>query len=403
MGRGVEIKRYVRGMKLNGKIFQLLLLMLGGVMITFVSCRQVSHIDYDNRKDWPYYRADAAMSGYTTLNLPDNPKLLWTYKDGVRTVSSPVVYDGVVYWVNRRGHLFGVDMTGEKVFDYDMENTVEATPIIQGGILYIGRIDGILAAVDLQRADTVWTFETLGQISAAPNLVDFQGDKAVVFGSYDNYMYIVRQQDGKLMNQFESGYYINGAVAVWDNHVIFGGCDAWVRLIDCQTGIQTDSLELQVYVPASPAVSGNYAYVGDYSGNIYELHLQGDKIATQKKLLEAAASDGTLTSVPAISKEAVYVLPDGRNLMAISRKDGSILWKYMLKGDTGDSSPLICGDKVIICTRTGIVSILDAHDGTLKWEYDTGEQILASPAVIRNHFFILTTRGTLFCFGKTDK
>ena len=38
--------------------------------------------------------------------------------------------------------------------------------------------------------------------------------------------------------------------------------------------------------------------------------------------------------------------------------------------------------------------------GDLKWEYDTGEQIVGSPAVIKDHFFILTAKGTLFCFGK---
>lgn len=373
----------------------------GLLLMLLTACGSRSISDYNSATDWPFYRADASMSGYTALRLPDDPTLLWTYKDGVRTVSSPIIYNGVTYWVNRRGHVFGVDMNGEKVFDFDMKTAVEATPIIQDGIMYIGRIDGILEAIDLQKAEGLWAFETLGQISAAPNLVDFQGKRAVVFGSYDNYMYVVSQEDGKELNHFESGYYINGAVAVWQNHVLFGGCDAWLRMIDCQTGTQTDSLEVQAYIPASPAIKGNYAYVADYAGDVYELQLKNGKIAAQKKLVEATSDDGSLTSVPAVSEDVVYVLPDGRNVVAISRKRGEVLWKYMLKGDTGDSSPLVCDDKLIVCTSTGIVSILDAKDGTLKWEYDTGEQILGSPAVIKDHFFILTTRGTLFCFGKS--
>ena len=251
----------------------------------------------------------------------------------------------------------------------------------------------------MQLADTLWTFETLGQISATPNLVDYKGQKAVVFGSYDNYMYVVDQEHGNELNHFESGYYINGAVAIWQNHVLFGGCDAWLRLIDCQTGIQTDSLEVQAYIPASPAIKDGHAYVADYAGDVYELELKNGKINTHKMLVEATDADGSLTSVPAVSDDAVYVLPDSRHLVAISRKTGDVLWKYMLKGDTGDSSPLVCDDKVIVCTSTGIVSILDAKNGSLKWEYDTGEQILGSPAVIKDHFFILTTRGTLLCFG----
>ncbi|MBR3015213.1 MAG: PQQ-binding-like beta-propeller repeat protein [Bacteroidaceae bacterium] len=372
-----------------------------GLVLLLCSCTGNGDVGYNTATDWPFYRADASMSGYTSLSLPEKPTLLWTFKDGVRTVSSPIVYEGVTYWVNRRGHVFGVNLTGEKVFDYDMKTSVEATPIIHDGVLYIGRIDGILEAIDLQRADTLWTFETLGQISATPNLVDFQGQKAVVFGSYDNYMYVVDQVSGKELNHFESGYYINGAVAIWQNHVLFGGCDAWLRLIDCQSGAQTDSLEVQAYIPASPAIKGGYAYVADYAGDVYELQLKNGKINAHKMLVEATSADGSLTSVPAVSDDAVFVLPDGRHIVAISRESGKELWKYMLKGNTGDSSPLVCDDKVIVCTSTGIVSILDAKDGTLKWEYDTGEQILGSPAVIKDHFFILTTKGTLLCFGES--
>lgn len=372
-----------------------------GLVLLLCSCTGNGDVGYNTATDWPFYRADASMSGYTSLSLPEKPTLLWTFKDGVRTVSSPIVYEGVTYWVNRRGHVFGVNLKGEKVFDYDMKTSVEATPIIHDGVLYIGRIDGILEAIDLQRTDTLWTFETLGQISATPNLVDFQGQKAVVFGSYDNYMYVVDQVSGKELNHIESGYYINGAVAIWQNHVLFGGCDAWLRLIDCQSGAQTDSLEVQAYIPASPAIKGGYAYVADYAGDVYELQLKNGKINAHKMLVEATSADGSLTSVPAVSDDAVFVLPDGRHVVAISRESGKELWKYMLKGNTGDSSPLVCDDKVIVCTSTGIVSILDAKDGTLKWEYDTGEQILGSPAVIKDHFFILTTKGTLLCFGES--
>jgi outer membrane protein assembly factor BamB len=92
-------------------------------------------------------------------------------------------------------------------------------------------------------------------------------------------------------------------------------------------------------------------------------------------------------------------LSDDRHLYAIDRTSGAIRWRYLQKGNSGESSPVVCRDKVISCSRTGIVSILDAANGTLLWEYDTGEQITTSPAVIQNHFYILTAKGTLFCFG----
>lgn len=350
--------------------------------------------------DWHLFRGDPGLSGYTDTQLPKNPTLLWTYKGDVRTVSSPVVDNGTTYWCDRRGHLLGVDIDGQLAFDYDFKTAVEATPMIHDSILYIGRIDGFMSAISLATKDTLWTFETLGQISASPNIMMFGNRPAIVFGSYDNYLYCVDAKTGEELSRFESGYYLNGAAAIWKGHVIYGGCDSWVRIVDCKTGIQTDSLLLDVYVPASPAIMGDYAYVGDYSGNIYKLMLEDGKIIRHHRLFEAEGDEGSFVSVLAVSSEVYCFFSGERYLNAKSRKNGKIIWKQMLKGNVGESSPLICDDKIIVCTKTGIISILDADNGKLIWEYDTGEQIIGSPAVIKDHFFVLTSKGTLLCFGK---
>jgi len=349
--------------------------------------------------DWTLFRGNPAMSGYTDICLPKTPVLLWTYKSDTRTSSSPVIFNGTTYWSDRRGHIRGVDINGAQVFSYDLKTAVEANPMIHDSVLYIGRIDGVMSAISLSRKDMLWNYETMGQLSASANFADFAGRKTVVFGSYDNYLYCLDSRTGAIINRFESGYYINGAVALWKNCVIFGGCDSWLRVIDCQTGIATDSLLLDNYIPASPAIIGSFCYVGDYSGNIYECQLEKGKIIHHQKIVEAADNDGAFVSVPAITSTNLYYLTHDQHLYSINRKDGSVHWKFLLKGNTGESSPVVCRDKIIVCTKTGIVSILNADTGTLEWEYDTGEQIVASPAVIKDRFFILTVKGTLFCFG----
>ena len=124
---------------------------------------------------------------------------------------------------------------------------------------------------------------------------------------------------------------------------------------------------------------------------------------SQEKIASEDGENGSYVSVPALSDETCYFLSGKRNLRAINTEDGKLKWDYMLKGNTGESSPVVCDDKVIVCTKTGIVSILDADSGELLWEYDTGEQITGSPAIIKDHFMILTTKGTLLCFGEEMK
>lgn len=370
-------------------------------LLLFLSCSNTFLSQQDkNAQDWHLFRGDASLSGYTKLELPENPVLLWSYKSESRTASSPVVNNGTVYWSDKRGKIYGVDISGKSVFEYDLQTAVEATPMISDSLLYVGRIDGFMSAISLSLKDTIWNFETMGQISASPNSVEFEGEKTIVFGSYDNYLYCINSKTGKEISRFESGYYINGAVALWKEYVIFGGCDAWIRIINTKTGITTDSLKVDNYIPVSPAINGDYGYIADHSGNVYELVLKNGKITKSKKVMVSTTENSTLVSVPAVSDKMLLVLSDDRNLYAIDRKEGSVKWKYLQKGNSGESSPVICNDKIIVCTKTGIISILEEKTGKLVWEYDTGEQITASPAIIKDHFYILTTKGALFCFGK---
>lgn len=356
-------------------------------------------VSHEGSLDWTLFRGNEQLSGYTRTALPENPTLQWSYQTKSRTVSSPVVLNGVTYWCDRKGKVYGVDLSGEQVFSYDLKTMVEATPMIRDSVLFIGTIEGQMVALSLTKQDVLWSHETFGQISASPNHMGFAGRDAIVFGSYDNYLYCIDQQDGELINQYESGYYLNGAVALTDKHVIFGGCDQWVRVINCVTGVQTDSLLLEAYIPCSPAIMGNDAYIGDYSGNIYELRVINGKITNYRMLLAATDEDGDNVSVPAIDDKSLYVFTGGRFLTAVDRKSGDVKWTQMLKGNVGDSSPVVCRDKVIACTKTGIVSIFSSQDGSLLWEYDAGEEIVGSPAIIKGHFFILTVRGMLLCFG----
>lgn len=372
-----------------------------GLLTLLAGCAGQGGKGGQDAMSWPLFRGSPKLSGYTTLELPDEVELKWSYKTATRTVSSPIVQSGVTYWCDKMGIIHGVDLTGQEVFRFNMDTNVEATPMIDDSVLYIGRIDGYLTAISLAEQDSLWNFATEGQISASPNVTDFEGKRTVVVGSYDNYLYCVDAETGKERNRFESGYYINGAVSLWKNHVIFGGCDSWLRIVDCTTGVLKDSILLDAYIPASPASFGQYCYVGDYSGNIYEVELSVDEgFVNMRKLVKSDEENGSFVSVPAVDSKQLYALSGDRYLYAVNRIDGEQAWRYLMKGQTGESSPVVCDDKILVCTKTGIVSILNAQNGELLWEYDTGEQILGSPAIIQDHFFILTSRGTLFCFGE---
>ncbi|MBO7584429.1 MAG: PQQ-binding-like beta-propeller repeat protein [Bacteroidales bacterium] len=370
--------------------------------ILLPSCKgEGSSVSGSASADWTEFRGDGSLAGSTRRALPADPKLLWSTTTGQRTVASPLVKDGIIYTVGRRGLFRAVDSAGEEVFSKNFATFIEATPLIADSTIIIGTIDGCMLAIGLTSRDTLWEFWTEGQISAPPMVTTYGDDDAIVFGSYDNYMYTVRQSDGKLLSKFESGYYLNGAAAVLDGYVCYGGCDQWLRVIDTRKGVQTDSLMLDMYLPASPVFMDNDAYIGDYGGNIYHLTFDGGHITSNEKIHRArSADDASFVGMPAVGRDNVYFFSAGRSLTCVSRKDASVRWETMLKGPTGESSPLECRNGILVCTKSGIVSILDKATGEVRWEYDTGEDILTCPAVCDGRFYILTAKGTLLCFGK---
>lgn len=87
-------------------------------------------VDDGNSLNWSLFRGDASLSGYTDRSLPKKPSLLWSYKSGVRTVSSPIVHQGTTYWCDKKGYIWGIDLKGEPVFGYDLNTPVEAIPMV---------------------------------------------------------------------------------------------------------------------------------------------------------------------------------------------------------------------------------------------------------------------------------
>ena len=351
--------------------------------------------------DWTMFRGSPALTGAIDTHLPDTPQLLWSITTGMRTVASPLVKDGIVYTVTRKGQLRGYEPDGTEVFVKELGAPVEATPLIVDTVLYVGTMEGNLLAIGLDSRNLLWEFPTEGQLSSPPMPAEYEGEAAVVVGSYDNYLYTVRRKDGTLLSKFETGYYINGAVAVTDGQVAFGGCDQWLRIIDTKVGLRTDSLQLGSYLPASPVFAGRDGYVGDFEGNITHFSLKDGRILDAETISEG--EDDSFTGLPAAGDKAVYFFRGERSLACLSRKDNAEKWVTLLKGPVGESSPLETKNGILVCTKSGIVSILDAGTGAVKWEYDTGEDILACPAVLPGRFFILTARGTLFCFGEKTK
>ena len=64
-----------------------------------------------------------------------------------------------------------------------------------------------------------------------------------------------------------------------------------------------------------------------------------------------------------------------------------------------DGSPVVAGQRVYIGAANGRLFALHLNTGKVAWEYETGGEIVASPAVADGRLVIANTDGTIYCFG----
>jgi outer membrane protein assembly factor BamB len=68
-----------------------------------------------------------------------------------------------------------------------------------------------------------------------------------------------------------------------------------------------------------------------------------------------------------------------------------------------DSSPVVCGDKVVVGSDDGRLYLVALNDGRQVWSYEIGQAIESSPAVADGKIVVGSNDGSVYCFGTTPR
>jgi len=78
------------------------------------------------------------------------------------------------------------------------------------------------------------------------------------------------------------------------------------------------------------------------------------------------------------------------------------VWSFATRGKV-DSSPAICGDKVVVGSDDGRIYLVSLQTGKELWKYEIGQPISSSPAVADGKIVIGCEDGNVYCFGTKGK
>ena len=104
------------------------------------------------------------------------------------------------------------------------EESFFAVPAVSEKYVVIGSRDKKLICLDRQTGDEVWTFPTEGSVNSSPVIC---GSK-VIFGADDGFLRILNVSDGKQTWSTNLGRPILSSPAIADNIVLIGCDDGYV-------------------------------------------------------------------------------------------------------------------------------------------------------------------------------
>lgn len=194
-------------------------------------------------------------------------------------LSSPVVQKNVVYAGSSDGNVYALNAKdGSLKWKHATGNSVHSSPAIDNNTLYIGSWDTYLYALDTESGAEKWKFKTGDQGGLTGILANPAIRNGIVYiGARDGFFYALNSSSGDLIWKYScNNSWIMSSAAFKDDLVYFGTSDTYLLLgLDQKTGKEKFSFKSNGYLYSSPLVSGTTLFIGDFTGKMFAVDLNG--------------------------------------------------------------------------------------------------------------------------------
>ena len=371
-------------------------------LITLISLTTFNFSSSDKDRDaesWTIFRGNNRLTGRVSYELKPPLKMQWEYQADSSIKSSPVVSNNKVFFGTGSGELIALDSSnGKKLWSFRSTSSIESPPLIYGNDIFFSSMDGYIFSLNIQHRTLNWKFKAEKQIVGSANFYINQEKKILVAGSYDNNLYAIDINTGKVIWNYQTDNYVNGTPTIYKDKVIFGGCDNHVHIISALTGKKVQSYDAGTYIACSIAVDKKIAYFGNYNGVFTALDINKGEV-----IWKYEDSDmGPFISSASVDDNVVIAGSRDNNLYCFDKFSGKVKWVFET-GDAIDSSPVISKTNVLSASKDGFIYVIDINTGNIIWSYDCCSEINTSPAVTDQGFFIGTDNGKLYHFRFSSK
>lgn len=207
---------------------------------------------------------------------------------------------------------------------FSSDANVISTPLVINNLVIFGNHEGTVQALSLTDGSTKWTAKFGGAIFSSP-----AGDKmTVVMGCSDGYVYALDTQSGKIKWRFKTNASVLGSPLIEKISVYVGGSDGSFRCLDLKSGKERWSFNgLEGPVVSTPISYEGKIIFGAWDRNLYALDKSNGRLLWKWSNGSTVKNFSPASCIPVAHDGVVYIVAPDRYISAIDAATGKTLWR----------------------------------------------------------------------------
>ncbi len=301
---------------MKGQILKILLIVLSATLCSCSHRFMFSGLQI-KENDWPCFRGDLGATGYAPEGIEPPLRLKWRFKAGTAVEVSPIIVGGKIIIGGLNGKLYAIDeQTGRAEGSYKFEGKICSAPAVGDGVLFLPLLGGkhSLLALDLAKGSLRWR----------KNLKEIFLSSPCVAG----------------------------------NRVFVGTEQGKIVALNADTGRELWSFGTEGQIHCSPTLSDSLLYFGSDDNCLYAVSIFDGRLKWQQKL------DASIYSAPAIGQGYVYLGTVGGSFYCLDRLSGEARWSFTAQGGIYCSPALGVRERSTSAPLTGLSMPLPAGTGS---------------------------------------
>lgn len=360
--------------------------------------------------DWNMFRRNPQRTGFAYEVC--NPPLIykWSFKVGGDIVSSPSVYDGMVYFGSRDKKIYALNaFSGERVWEFMTDGWVDSSPLIWEGVVYVSSRDGFLYALNAKDGTLLWKHRTQGADVSSATMGGGFILSSSGYPKKDIFGFEIGNDNNSEPKSWVYGtkQHVYSSVAIDDNSnsAFCASNDGKVYGISIKDGINLWEKATQggFYI-STPSYQNNLVYCvpGDYDRNAYALNSITGEVVREYSV---PGSGRVCISSGSLSGDKLFFVSGGTPLVlyCFELLTGRVIWSVPIGNSSGfglSSSPAISNEVVYVGGGDGYLYAINSETGNVieKQKIGEGKPIVSSPAIANGWVYVASTEGEITGF-----